>query len=93
MRKFFYDCCNSPAKKLDFETPAPTDKFSQLKDLSKSKKLISELKKCDAKQISKMMKLSDSLTELNIKRYKQFKTPFNLKMPSKQFLHSREIHM
>lgn len=69
----------SPAKKLDFESPAPTSDFSQLSDLSKPKKLISELRKCDAKKISNMMKLSDSLTDLNMKRYQQFKPPFTLK--------------
>ena len=69
----------SPAKKLDFEAPAPTSKFTQLKDLSKSKKLISELRKCDAKKISGLMKLSDDLTQLNMKRYKEFKAPFTLK--------------
>ena len=69
----------SPAKKLDFETPAPTEKFTQLSEIEKSKRLIKELRKCDHDQISKLMKLSDSLTELNMKRYKDFKTPFNLK--------------
>ncbi|MBT5094993.1 MAG: peroxide stress protein YaaA [Halobacteriovoraceae bacterium] len=69
----------SPAKRLDFEVPAPTKKFTQLSELERSKRLIRELKKCDAKKISSLMKLSDALTELNIKRYKEFKTPFNLK--------------
>lgn len=69
----------SPAKKLDFENPAPTQEFTNPKDLKKSQELIKELRKCDAKKISSMMKLSDGLTELNIKRYKEFKTPFNLK--------------
>ncbi len=69
----------SPAKKLDFESPAPTKKFTQLSEIDKSKKLISELKKCDAKKIKALMKLSDSLAELNVKRYNEFKTPFSLK--------------
>lgn len=69
----------SPAKKLDFETPAPTSEFTKLTDIKKSEELIKELKRCDAKTISSLMKLSDKLTELNIKRYKDFKTPFNLK--------------
>ena len=69
----------SPAKKLDFETPAPTSEFSKLTDIKKSEELIKELRKCDSKKISSMMKLSDTLTELNIQRYKDFKTPFNLK--------------
>lgn len=69
----------SPAKKLDFENPAPTKKFSNLPDLKKPETLIKELRKCDKKKISSLMKLSDDLTELNIKRYKEFKTPFTLK--------------
>lgn len=68
----------SPAKKLDFETPAPTKKFSNLENISLSEKLINDLRKCDSKEISKMMKLSDFLTKLNVKRYNEFKTPFTL---------------
>ncbi len=69
----------SPAKKLDFDTPAPTTKFTQIEDLEKPKRLIKELRKCEPEEISKLMKLSDELTKLNVKRYKEFKTPFNLK--------------
>lgn len=69
----------SPAKKLDFETTAPTTKFTQLEELDKSKTLIKELRKCEPQKISKLMKLSPTLTELNVQRYKSFKTPFNLK--------------
>lgn len=68
----------SPAKKLDFESQAPTSKFSQLSELDKSQRLINELKKYDAKKLSALMKLSDSLTELNMERYKKFKPPFSL---------------
>ena len=68
----------SPAKKLDFETCAPTKKFTNLKHIKKSEQLIKELRKCNAEKISSMMKLSDDLTQLNIKRYKNFKTPFSL---------------
>lgn len=69
----------SPAKKLDFETSAPTSKFTQLSELTRSEQLITELRKCDKKRISSLMKLSDKLTELNMKRYIDFKTPFSLK--------------
>ena len=68
----------SPAKKLDFETCAPTKKFTNLKDISMSEQLIKELRKCNTDKISTMMKLSKPLTDLNVKRYKEFKTPFNL---------------
>ena len=65
----------SPAKKLDFETSAPTKKFTNLKNISMSEALIKDLKKCSREEISRIMKLSDDLTKLNIKRYKNFKTP------------------
>jgi len=68
----------SPAKKLDFETPATTKNFTLLSELDKSKALIKELRTYKPKKISKLMKLSDSLTELNIKRYKNFSPPFSL---------------
>ncbi len=68
----------SPAKKLDFETPAPTKKFTKLTSLPKAETLIKELRKCDATQISKLMKLSDDLTSLNMKRYQEFSPPFTL---------------
>jgi len=69
----------SPAKRLNFETSAPLKDFTQPIYLKKSQVLINQLKKCSALEISKLMKLSDSLTQLNVKRYKDFKTPFNLK--------------
>jgi len=68
----------SPAKKLDFETKAPTSNFTQPLFLDKSQLLINDLKKCSHSEISKLMKLSDNLSELNVERYKKFKTPFNL---------------
>ena len=43
-----------------------------------SEELIKELRKCKPEKISSMMKLSKPLTDLNVKRYKDFKTPFNL---------------
>ncbi len=69
----------SPAKKLDFETQAPFGEFSQPLFLKKSKALINDLKKCSHEEISKLMKLSDTLTELNTQRYRSFKTPFTIK--------------
>lgn len=69
----------SPAKKLDFENIAPTKEFTQPPFLKLSQALINDLKKYSHSEISKLMGLSDSLTELNIGRYKAFKTPFTLK--------------
>lgn len=69
----------SPAKKLDFTTPAPLSESTLPTNLEKSSQLISELRKCDAKKISSLMSLSEALTKLNMQRYQDFKTPFTLK--------------
>lgn len=69
----------SPAKKLDFENPAPIEEFTTCEFLETSNKLIKDLKKLEVSDIAKLMKLSDSLAELNFTRYKEFKTPFSLK--------------
>jgi len=66
----------SPAKKLDFESATPTKKHTQAPFLPQSENLIQALKKKKPSDISKLMKLSDSLTELNVQRYKDFKLPF-----------------
>ncbi|MBC98064.1 MAG: peroxide stress protein YaaA [Halobacteriovoraceae bacterium] len=67
----------SPAKKLDFELASPIAKFTQPKYLDKSEALIKTLKTYTTGEISKLMKLSDSLSELNVSRYREFHTPFN----------------
>ncbi|PIK15796.1 peroxide stress protein YaaA [Halobacteriovorax sp. JY17] len=69
----------SPAKKLDFETSSPISDFVEPKFIEKSKELIRDLRKCSPAEVSKMMKLSEALTDLNVQRYKSFKTPFTPK--------------
>lgn len=69
----------SPAKTLDFETPAPTTKFTQPELLDQSKKLIAVLKKYSKDDIAQLMGLSDNLAILNFERFQTFKTPFTTK--------------
>ncbi len=66
----------SPAKKLDFEISAPFDTFSKPLFLDKTATLIKGLRLCSPGEISNLMKLSDKLTDLNVERYKNFKTGF-----------------
>ena len=68
----------SPAKKLDFEAPAPITDYTTPDFLDTSKKLIKDLKKLDASEISKLMKISPALGELNFSRFQSFKTPLSL---------------
>jgi cytoplasmic iron level regulating protein YaaA (DUF328/UPF0246 family) len=61
----------SPAKKLDFEHGV---KLKCTKPLMKKKTtvLVSELQKCKKTDIQKLMKLSDSLAQLNFDRYQNY---------------------
>ncbi len=77
----------SPAKKLDFENCSPVTEYSDSLYLDKSELLIKDLRKCSALDISSLMKLSDSLTELNLERYKSFKRPFTMEN-SKQAIYA-----
>jgi len=66
----------SPAKTLDFETPAPTAKFTQADFLKQSKQLIGELRELAPHEISSLMGISDKLGALNFDRFAAWKTPF-----------------
>ena len=66
----------SPAKTLDYETPATTEAFTQPTQLTQSRKLIRRLRELDSDDLSRLMNVSDNLAELNHKRFKQWKTPF-----------------
>ena len=66
----------SPAKTLDFESPRLTSKFSEPVFLDDSLELIGNLKKKSKSQVAKLMNLSEKLSELNVRRYKEFQLPF-----------------
>lgn len=67
----------SPAKTLDFETPAPVIEFSQADFLKQSRQLIKELRALSPAEISSLMSISDKLGELNHHRFASWKTPFS----------------
>lgn len=66
----------SPAKTLDFETPAKTETYSQPRFLDQSKKLVTEMRKMAPLDISNLMGISDKLASLNAARYEQWQQPF-----------------
>ena len=66
----------SPAKSLEFETKAGTTKYTQPIFLEQAEKLNSVLKKKSAKQISKLMSVSDALGQLNFQRNQEWNVPF-----------------
>ncbi len=66
----------SPAKTLDFETPALTDEYSQPAHLRQSRQLIKRLREFSAEDLSKLMGVSSNIANLNARRFKRWKTPF-----------------
>lgn len=66
----------SPAKSLEFETKAPVSTYTQPIFLEQAEKLSKALKKKSARQISKLMSVSDALGQLNFQRNQEWQTPF-----------------
>jgi cytoplasmic iron level regulating protein YaaA (DUF328/UPF0246 family) len=67
----------SPAKNLDYDTPAVTDTFTQPEMLEDSQKLIKHCRKLSPAKIGSLMKISDKLAGLNADRYAGWHTPFD----------------
>jgi len=66
----------SPAKSLDFESKVPTSLYTQPQFLSQSEKLSKKLKTLSKNKIGDLMKISQSLSELNYERNQTWHTPF-----------------
>ncbi|MDR4513535.1 peroxide stress protein YaaA [Nitrosomonas sp.] len=67
----------SPAKTLDFEAPACTEKFTIPDFLDDSAELIDQLKTLEPDQIGRLMSISPKLAVLNSNRYYEWRRPFN----------------
>lgn len=67
----------SPAKTLDFETPASIKRFSRPEFLSDTERLVEQLQQLSAQEISSLMKVSDKLGELNATRYQTWQSDFD----------------
>lgn len=67
----------SPAKNLDYETPATTSRFTQPQHLEQSNQLIQQLRDYSVQDIAELMKLSDKLSALNVARYESWSQPFD----------------
>jgi cytoplasmic iron level regulating protein YaaA (DUF328/UPF0246 family) len=69
----------SPAKTLDFETPASTTLYSRPDYLSHSQALIDILRDYSPQQLGELMGISDKLAGLNAARFAEWSTPFTPK--------------
>lgn len=68
----------SPAKKLNFEDSAPFDTHTQPDFLDDSEDLVEEARTLTRADLSRLMKISESLADLNYRRFQSFSTPFDL---------------
>jgi cytoplasmic iron level regulating protein YaaA (DUF328/UPF0246 family) len=69
----------SPAKTLDFETPAVTKTATQPVFLNESQLLINDLQKLTPGKVSSLMGISEKLGNLNFERFMEWHTPFTPK--------------
>ena len=68
----------SPAKSLDFETKVPTKKYTKCAFLKQASELNTVLKQKSPADLSKLMKISDKLADLNWKRNQEWNLPFDI---------------
>ena len=67
----------SPAKTLDFTTPAPIKRFSQPEFLGDTERLVKQLKQLSVLEISSLMKISDKLADKNRDRFKAWQVDYD----------------
>ncbi len=66
----------SPAKNLDFESPVPTESYTQPELLNDAQKLVERCRELSPAQLGSLMSISDKLAMLNADRFTEFSTPF-----------------
>lgn len=66
----------SPAKNLDYDTPAVTEKFTQPDLLDHASELVDVCKQLSPAQLGSLMHISDKLAGLNAARFGEWSMPF-----------------
>ena len=66
----------SPAKTLDYESPLPTDRYTEPAFLEDSQELIEVLRGYSREDLRGLMDISEDLAQLNAERYESFSRPF-----------------
>ena len=68
----------SPAKTLDFESSSFTDEYTQPQFQAESSMLIDIMRDYSWEDVGKMMKVSEKIAKLNVERYQDWQTPFDI---------------
>lgn len=66
----------SPAKRLDFESPATREAHGRPAMIAESRRLVERLRGYAPADLARLMGISDALASLNVARYEQWRTPF-----------------
>lgn len=66
----------SPAKNLDYDSPAPIDDFSYPDLLDEAAALVKICRQLSPQQLGSLMSISDKLAGLNAARFADWRTPF-----------------
>jgi cytoplasmic iron level regulating protein YaaA (DUF328/UPF0246 family) len=66
----------SPAKSLDYDSPLPTRKATQPRLLDRAGELVAVMRTKSPDEVADLMHLSPELADLNVRRYRDFTTPF-----------------
>ncbi len=69
----------SPAKSLDYETPAPNCKPTQPEFLEAAESLVGVMRDYTPAALGALMHISDKLAALNVARFAEWSRPFNAK--------------
>lgn len=77
----------APAKKMDFDRPAPAGEHSQPQLLERAAELVRIMQEKDSFEIADLMKLSMKLADLNAGRFQQWQLP-NTPGNAKQAIHA-----
>jgi len=67
----------SPAKKLDVQTPAPVETYTQPDFLDRSAELVALLRMKSMDELSVLMTISEKLAQLNTERFRDWQPPFD----------------
>tara|TARA_R110001599_G_scaffold26697_10_gene94124 strand:- start:538 stop:1311 length:774 start_codon:yes stop_codon:yes gene_type:complete len=68
----------SPAKTLDFESSSFTDEATQPQFQYESAQLIDIMREFSSEDLSKLMKVSEKIADLNVERFKSWQRPFDI---------------
>lgn len=69
----------SPAKTLDYDSPLPTDRYTQPEHLDDAALLVKRARQYNVDELMALMSISEKIATLNVERFKKWRRPFRPK--------------